>query len=151
VVIAFTFAFLFRLSLARGGNVIASFIFLILTFAAAAIHLFARPHIQSWLLLIVWFQILDSAQPQELSSIATVATRNRTRLFYLPLLMLFWVNVHGEFLLGFVLLGIYLISGISHRAAGNIKLVATSGCRHCSFVSGNFYKSVWISASSPYL
>ncbi|HWF92127.1 MAG TPA: hypothetical protein VN684_07570 [Terriglobales bacterium] len=115
VVIAFTFAFLFRLSLARGGNVIASFIFLILTFAAAAIHLFARPHIQSWLLLIVWFQILDSAQPQELSSIATVATRNRTRLFYLPLLMLFWVNVHGEFLLGFVLLGIYLISGIIQR------------------------------------
>jgi hypothetical protein len=113
IIIAFTFALLFRLSLARGANVIATLIFLVLTFAAAAIHLFARPHILSWLLLIVWFQILDSAQPEDSSSVTPdTNTHNQKRLFWLPLLMLFWVNVHGEFLLGFVLLGIYLISGI---------------------------------------
>jgi hypothetical protein len=112
IVIAFTFALLFRLSLARGGNVIATLVFLVLTFAAAAIHLFARPHILSWLLLIVWFQILDSAQPERSPSVITPHTDKQKHLFWLPFLMLFWVNVHGEFLLGFVLLGIYLISGI---------------------------------------
>ncbi len=112
IIIAFTFALLFRLSLARGGNVIVTLVFLVLTFAAAAIHLFARPHILSWLLLIVWFQILDSAQPERSPSVITLNTSKQKHLFWLPLLMLFWVNVHGEFLLGFVLLGIYLISGI---------------------------------------
>jgi hypothetical protein len=112
IVIAFTFALLFRLSLARGANIIMALVFLALAFAAAAIHLLARPHVLSWLLLIVWFQVLDSAQAKLSSSPAGANPYYQTRLFWLPLLMLFWVNVHGEFLLGFVLLGIYLISGI---------------------------------------
>jgi len=115
IIIAFTLALLFRLSLARGANVVITLVFLVFTFAATAIHLFARPHILSWLLLLIWFQILDSAQPHLPLVLARpeAISYNHKRLFLLPLLMLFWVNVHGEFLLGFVLLGIYLISGLS--------------------------------------
>ncbi len=35
---------------------------------------------------------------------------SRRRLWYLPALMLLWVNVHGGFVLGFALLGLYLLS-----------------------------------------
>jgi hypothetical protein len=104
LIIAFTFALLFRLALARGGNVLMVAMFLLLTFGASAIHLFARPHILSWLLLIVWFQVLDH---EECS-----ASGSDGKLFWLPLIMLVWVNVHGEFVLAFVLLGIYLATGV---------------------------------------
>lgn len=104
LIIAFTFALLFRLALARGGNVLVAALFLLLSFGASAIHLFARPHIISWLLLIVWFEILDRAEQS--------ASGTDKRIFWLPLTMLIWVNVHGEFVLAFVLLGIYITSGV---------------------------------------
>ena len=107
VVIAFTFALLFRLTLIRGGNPLITLLLLLLAFGASAIHLFARPHILSWLFTILWFQILDSAEPIN-------SSRQYERLYWLPLIMLFWANVHGEFLLGFVLLGIYFVSGLVH-------------------------------------
>jgi hypothetical protein len=110
IVIAFTFALLFRLTLARGSNVVIAVLLILLTLAATAIHLFARPHIFSWLLLIVWFQILDSSEPIGASS--SSLTFKKHHLFSLPLIMLFWVNIHGEFVLGFVLLGIYIFSGV---------------------------------------
>ena len=36
--------------------------------------------------------------------------QSRRRLWYLPVLMLLWVNLHGGFVLGFALLGLYLLS-----------------------------------------
>jgi len=69
---------------------------LALSLGASTIHLFARPHVLSWLLSVIWFQLLDSSK--------------ENRLWWLPALMLLWVNVHGGFVLGFALLGLYLLS-----------------------------------------
>lgn len=117
VLIAFTFTLLFRLSLRRGGNVIASLLMLIVAFGATAIHLFARPHIVSWLLTIIWFQILDSSEAKALrfsnNEAANSQLNNKDRsLYWLPVIAFFWANLHGGFLVGFVLLGIYSISGV---------------------------------------
>lgn len=99
-VISVTFAIIFRLTLFRGASLPIATIYLVLSFAASSIHLFARPHILTWLFLVIWFQILDGAEQSS-------GTR---RLFYLPVLMLLWVNVHGGFILGFVLLALYMVS-----------------------------------------
>lgn len=101
-IIAATFVLVFHLAMRRGGSLPVTFVLLVLTMGSSAIHFLARPHVVSWLLAVVWFDLLDSA--------ASSKGMHR-RLFYLPVIMLLWANVHGGFLLGFALLGIYIIAG----------------------------------------
>jgi len=102
-VIAFTFALTFRILLARGSLLQISIALLLLAMGAAMIHFLARPHVLSWLFTVIWFQLLDSAE---------VAPGNRRQLLWLPLLMLLWVNLHGGFLFGLALLGLYWLAGM---------------------------------------
>ncbi len=104
LIISATFALTFRLSLRRGGSLPITLLLLVLALGASAIHLFARPHVFSWLLAVIWFHLLDSSEN------AIEPAKDRS-LFWLPVIMLFWVNVHGGFVLGFALCGIYLMAG----------------------------------------
>jgi len=107
-IIAATFAVTLYFATERGSNLLVTLCLLIFSLAASAVHFLARPHIVSWLLAVVWFEILDSAviQPSQ---------QTLRRLFWLPALMLLWVNVHGGFLVGFVLQAVYLVGeGIQH-------------------------------------
>jgi hypothetical protein len=106
LVVALTFALVFRLTLYRGGSLPLAVILLGLSLGAAFIHLFARPHVLSWLFAVVWFELLDSWAGGGANNI-----RSQRRLFWLPVLMLLWVNLHGGFLIGFMLLGLYLAAG----------------------------------------
>lgn len=99
VTIALTFALTLRLSVQRGANLPIAALLLALALGASMIHLFARPHVLSWLFSVIWFQILDRSE-----------SADGRQLWYLPALMLLWVNVHGGFVLGFALLGLYLLS-----------------------------------------
>jgi hypothetical protein len=99
--IAAVFAWGFRLLVRRGTGVFAALVLVLLAASASMIHFFARPHILSWLFVLIWFWILD-----------TFETCGGRLVWLLPLLMLVWVNVHGGFLVGFVLLAIYWISAI---------------------------------------
>ncbi len=107
VVIAAVFAWLFRLLIQRGADLIVALGFWLLALSASTIHLLARPHVLSWFFALAWFWILESTERTSLDS--PVSPR---RLWLLPLLMLLWVNVHGGFLLGFVLLGIFWIGAL---------------------------------------
>jgi hypothetical protein len=104
VIIALTFALTLRLSLERGADLPVAALLLVLSLGVSMIHLFARPHVLSWLFTVIWFQMLDSSG-------SMAGPEHRRRLWYLPALMLLWVNLHGGFVLGFVLLGLYLLSG----------------------------------------
>jgi hypothetical protein len=105
MVIAAVFAGMFRLLVARGTNLAVALGLVLLAAAASTLHFLARPHVVSWLFTLIWFWILDSS---ERASGDGSENRGR-RLWALPLLMLLWVNVHGGFLVGFVLLGIFLL------------------------------------------
>jgi len=102
VLIALTFAAAFRIALHRGTHVALAVALVILAVSASTIHFFARPHVFSWLFTLIWFQLLDSAE---------AAPEQARRLFWLPMLTVLWANLHGGFVLGFVLLGIYVIAG----------------------------------------
>lgn len=102
--IALAFALLFRLVMLRGALLPVAMVLLILALISSSIHFFARPHVLSWLFTLGWFGILDSSEPKPDS-------KNPRRLYWLPVLMLFWVNLHGGFVFGFALLGVYLLSG----------------------------------------
>jgi hypothetical protein len=100
IVIAATFAWLFRLLVARGADFFVAVGLALVAMYAAMIHFLARPHVVSWLFTLVWFWILGSEERRDFGE------RSR-RVWVLPLLMVVWVNVHGGFLAGFVLLGIF--------------------------------------------
>ncbi|MGA8501751.1 MAG: hypothetical protein WB683_09405, partial [Candidatus Sulfotelmatobacter sp.] len=116
LVIATVFAWTFRLLLRRGTNILLALLLVLLAASAAMIHFLARPHVVSWLFSLAWFWILDSSQinacASDSKSFATSETNRRRvlMLWLLPPLMLVWVNVHGGFLVGFVLLAIYWCS-----------------------------------------
>jgi hypothetical protein len=108
-IIAATFVLTLHLALRQGGNLAVTFLVLILSLGASAVHFLARPHVLSWLFTVIWFELLDSAASSE----------SRTRFYWLPVLTVLWVNLHGGFVLGFALLAIYLVGGgieyFSHR------------------------------------
>ena len=105
LIIATVLAWTFGLLLRRGINIFVALALVLLAAATATIHFLARPHVLTWLLTVLWFWILDSSFGRGRTS------RGRTWLpWMLAPLMLLWVNLHGGFLVGFVLLGIYWIS-----------------------------------------
>jgi hypothetical protein len=100
-IIAATFVLALYFGLRRGATLPVMLLLLLLALGASAVHFLARPHVLSWLLTVIYFELLDSASEE----------RYR-RLLWLPLLMVLWVNLHGGFVLGFLLLAIYLAGGM---------------------------------------
>jgi len=128
-IIAATFAIALYVATERGANLLITLLLLILSLAASAVHFLARPHIVSWLLALIWFEILDSAVIQPTRQILR-------RLFWLPALMLLWVNVHGGFLTGFILLGIYLVGvGIQYFSQPDDRAASAQVLRKLAIVT----------------
>jgi hypothetical protein len=111
--IAMVFSWTFRLLLRRGTNVLVAVVLVLLAASASMIHFLARPHVVSWLFTVAWFWILESSEVScfafgsDSSAAREADSRRGWMLWLLPPLMLVWVNVHGGFLVGFVLLAIY--------------------------------------------
>ena len=63
-------------------------------------NLVVRPQIWSWLIFITYFAILSRYTDQQI---------NKYWLFICPILMVLWVNLHGAYVLGGVLLGIFFL------------------------------------------
>jgi hypothetical protein len=112
VVIAAVFAWMFRRLIARGTNLLVALVLVLLALWASAIHFLARPHVFSWLFVLAWFVVLDSSERECFDDPGVGSRRAGRRLWALPLLMLVWVNVHGGFLMGFVLLGIFWVGAV---------------------------------------
>ena len=110
VVIAAVFAWTFRLLIVRRANMLVALVLVLLALSASMIHFLARPAraelaVYAGMVLGCW--ILPSGM---LST--GEAGKGARWLWALPLLMLVWVNVHGGFLVGFVLLGIFLLGAV---------------------------------------
>jgi hypothetical protein len=108
IVIATTFAWTFQILMRRGVNLCAALGLVLLATGASMIHFLARPHVVSWLFTLAWFWILDSSEHESVTGPGSSVRR----FYLLPLLMLVWVNVHGGFLVGFALLGIFWIAAL---------------------------------------
>jgi len=104
-VIALVFAWTLQLLIRRGVSPLLGLGLVLLAASASMIHFLARPHVVSWLFTLAWFAIIDSSERQRPAGPGL--GQRPGLLWLLPLLMLVWVNVHGGFLIAFVLLGIY--------------------------------------------
>jgi hypothetical protein len=106
--IASIYCLLFKVIRTHNGNIISAIIIILLVIASSQLHFLARPHIFSLLLLVVWYYLLDAYQYDD-----------RNYLYFLPPIMLLWVNLHAAFIVGPLLIGVYLF--------GNIVFSLTSG------------------------
>lgn len=116
-IMATTFVLVFCFALRRGGSLPITLFLLVLSLGASAVHFLARPHVLSWLFAVIWFELLDSAASAvRVDSAPGLSEPNKSGgLFFLPVLMLLWVNVHGGFLFGLALLVVYIVgAGIQY-------------------------------------
>lgn len=98
ILITLSFYILFKLLEKCCENVLLVWFVSVFVTICTAIHWLARPHVFSFLILIIWYFILDSYENEK-----------RNSLIYLPILMLVWVNLHGGYIIGFVLIAVYFI------------------------------------------
>lgn len=99
--LAFIFYLLFKVVRTQKGNIIIAILITVLAISASSVHWMARPHVFSMLLFLVWYHILDSYQ-----------YRDKNYLYLLPVLMFVWINLHGGFILGFILTGAYFAGNL---------------------------------------
>ena len=83
------------------GNILLRSIILMFSASASAIYWAARPYLFTYLLFALYFFILEKYFRQ-----------GKGKLWLLPILMVVWVNSHGGFLAGFLLIGPYLVDSL---------------------------------------
>src|SRR3990170_3284447 len=98
LLIAVTFTLVYRQCYQRSRIALISLGWAILGAATASLHWIARPHLFTILMAILWVRELER-----------IRLGGGSRWWALPILMLLWANLHGGFLVGFVIWGIYLI------------------------------------------
>jgi len=106
-IISLVYYLLYKMIKTDKDNIILTTFIILLVLISSQIHWLARPHIFSLLLTLIWYYLLDQYQ-----------YRHRNYLYLFPLIMLLWVNLHGGYLAGFVLIGIYLFgNGVKYITA----------------------------------
>jgi hypothetical protein len=124
LVLALTFALLFRMARLKSDALVALLLTLVAA-AGSAGHWLARPHLFTMLFTVIFYSILER------SSGAPGVPR---RLWLLPPLMVLWTNLHGGFFVGILLIGAY--------AAGEFAVLlrpSTGGDRRLGLRRGRHY------------
>jgi len=102
-----TLAFVFVFLQSEESLYLRAFITVLAAITSAVVWI-ARPQILSFLLTAAFSYILYLYK-----------RRGRNYLFLLPLLMVLWVNTHGAFITGFILLGCHVIGEILNNLLGH--------------------------------
>lgn len=100
-----TLAFIFLWYTLWGGVFLRASV-MILAAAVSGVYWSARPHLVTFLLTAIFLYILESERWK-------MDLQSRKRLWLLPVIMIFWVNSHGGFAVGFILCAIYAISRLA--------------------------------------
>lgn len=110
LLVAATLTLLLSQMVRRGTGLLLAILLMLLAELVVTIHLFARPHIVSWLLTLIWFGALERWEQGALP---------RWLRWFFPASILLWVNLHGGWLFAFALFAVYLAAAIieSLRAA----------------------------------
>lgn len=100
-VLALTHWLLFQSLRSRSNDLFLCVSVALAATASSSVHWLARPHAFSLLFLVIWCHCLDQFQRS-----------NSKALLGLPILMVAWVNLHGGFLVGLIILSIYLAGNV---------------------------------------
>ena len=106
---------IYTLASMRAENSKAAFVATAATFVLATISFNLRPQMLGYLFLVLTFLALERFRRGQ-----------RGALWALPLLMVIWVNAHGSWVIGLVVIGAYLVSGLVNFKIGDVEAKAWS-------------------------
>ncbi len=152
LLVAAIFALLLSELLQRGAGLLVAIVLMLLAEAASAIHLYARPHIVSWLFSLLWFVVLERWERGERWDRREQGSVPRWMLWFFPSSMLLWVNLHGGWLFGIALLGIYTLAAFveSVRAQKNDAFAAIRAGHRARAMAVAWIASVMATAVNPF-
>jgi hypothetical protein len=93
LLLCFVSALLFRLIRRTSGNDLLAFLLTIVAMCGSMIHWLARPHLVSWVFILIFCHVITSAEEN-----------NPKVIWCLPALTVVWTNLHGAFFVGVMLL-----------------------------------------------
>jgi len=97
LVIMLTWSIVYYETMRQSKSFFVSLLFTALAVAASQIHVLPRPHIFTYLITAIWIMSLEH-----------IGESKPRSWWSLPLIMLLWVNLHGMFVIGIIIWGIYL-------------------------------------------
>ncbi|MGB7874649.1 MAG: hypothetical protein WBL25_09720 [Anaerolineales bacterium] len=100
LIITLTFAIVSRHA-RQVSSPLTALIFTLLALSASIIHILPRPHIFTYLFTVTWIYLMER-----------VRTGQSQAWWLFPLLMIFWVNIHGMFLLGILIWLAFLVGSV---------------------------------------
>jgi len=121
LLVAAIFALLPSQLLKRGTGLLLAIVLMLLALAASTIHLYARPHIVSWLFSLLWWLVLERWESWDSRQHGSLP---RWMPWFFPVSMLLWVNLHGGWLFGIALLGIYAVAAFVESVRAQDALAA---------------------------
>lgn len=85
----------------RSNDIFSTFMVIAIGIGASIIHVLPRPHLFTYLLTALWVTALEH-----------ITETKPRRWWWLPIMMVMWVNLHGMFVLGIIIWGIYLLGNL---------------------------------------
>ena len=104
LLIAATFTLVYKQAARRSGLILISLGMATLAAASASLHWLTRPHLFTMFFVTIWVIGLER-----------IRWGNPIGRWYFPVVMLLWVNLHGAYIAGFVIWGIYLVGEITNE------------------------------------
>src|SRR5208283_5383038 len=184
LLVAAIFALLLWQLLQGGTGLLLAILLMLLAEAAATIHLYARPHIVSWLFSLLWFAVLNRwecwprvagrcspfavcglpggriAIGEERSANSEQRTTSVQRCepakvprwipWFFPASMLLWVNLHGGWIFGLALLGIFTFAAFVDRVRAPDEFAASRASQRARAMASAFAVSAVATLVNPY-
>jgi len=141
LVVALSMTILLRALLDGGTGLPLAIVLMLLVLGAAAIHLFARPHIASWLFSLLWFTALDRWEQS--------GQAERLRWLF-PLSMLLWVNVHGGWIFGLALVAIFASAASIEQLRARDAFATIRASQRARAMWWTFWQSALVTLLNPY-
>ncbi len=147
LLVAAIFAMLLSQLVRRGTGLLLAVVLMLLAEAASTIHLYARPHIVSWLFSLLWFVTLEKWERWEGWE---HGRPSRWLRWFFPASMLLWVNVHGGWLFGMALLGIYSFAAFVESLGAHDALAAIRAAHRARGMAFAWVASAAATLVNPY-
>jgi hypothetical protein len=129
--IATTFALLHRQLLRAGNDPLVATLVVLLAAWASSGHWLARPHVFSFLMVVLWHgELLRFERSRGAARLAVT----------LPGLMVLWVNLHGAFLAGLLILGAYAAGAWRDRPKCRVLVAVLILCAVASLLNPSGYR-----------
>jgi hypothetical protein len=142
--VAATFALLLSQLLRRGTGLLLAIVLMLLAEAAATIHMYARPHIVSWLFSLLWFVALERWESSESGKLP------RWIPWFFPASMLLWVNLHGGWLFGIALIVIYIFAAFVESVRERDAFAQIRAAHQCRAMTWTLLASVVATFVNPF-